>query len=424
MDNGMQSSLFRKESQEHQKQLTLGRVSVVQPLSIRVLTWTAVVVVALIAAFLIMFSYTRRSTAVGQLTPSKGLATVLAPANGVISRVDILEGEGTSRGQSAIHIEMPKETAYDGDAAEALDGRLREQRLRLIDEQDAAKSRLKLQQVYLAQQLDAAKDELRQLSDEMENRRAQIKIADDSLERLRQLEDKRYVSVLQIKQQESSALSWKAELQMLQRQSNSARRSVSQLQQSILDIPLQLNASSAALDQNLARLEQELLEARLQNGRIVTSPIDGVVSALLVRPGQSIQVGQPMMSVVPRGAKLQGELLVPSRSIGFVREGQRVLLRFDAYPYQKFGHQEARVIRISRSAINRSMLLGSSPNSSDEEASYLVAVELDSQSILAYGKREPLKAGMKFEAEILGDSRRLFEWVMEPLYSLNGKLKS
>ncbi|MNW16140.1 hypothetical protein D3C71_2148940 [compost metagenome] len=42
------------------------------------------------------------------------------------------------------------------------------------------------------------------------------------------------------------------------------------------------------------------------------------------------------------------------------------------------------------------------------------------QAVTAYGKPEPLKPGMLLEADILGEKRRLIEWVFEPLYSLKG----
>ncbi|CAN4280033.1 HlyD family secretion protein [Pseudoxanthomonas sp. LjRoot125] len=46
---------------------------------------------------------------------------------------------------------------------------------------------------------------------------------------------------------------------------------------------------------------------------------------------------------------MEAELLVLSRTIGFVEAGDPVLLRWQAVPYQKFGHQEGEVSAIIRS---------------------------------------------------------------------------
>ena len=49
-------------------------------------------------------------------------------------------------------------------------------------------------------------------------------------------------------------------------------------------------------------------------------------------------------------------------------------------------------------------------------------MQLDTQSVLAYGKQEPLRPGLAMEADILGDTRKLYEWLFEPVYALKGKL--
>ena len=53
---------------------------------------------------------------------------------------------------------------------------------------------------------------------------------------------------------------------------------------------------------------------------------------------------------------------------------------------------------------------------------YRVLVRIDSQSVMAFGKSEPLRPGMLVEADILGERRKLYEWALEPLYALTGKI--
>jgi len=47
---------------------------------------------------------------------------------------------------------------------------------------------------------------------------------------------------------------------------------------------------------------------------------------------------------------------------------------------------------------------------------------LDEQTVSAYGKALPLQAGMLLDADIIVDSRTLVEWILDPLYSLQGVL--
>ena len=121
---------------------------------------------------------------------------------------------------------------------------------------------------------------------------------------------------------------------------------------------------------------------------------------------------------------LEAQLLVPSRAIGFIEPGNTVLLRYQAYPYQKFGHHIGRVTRVSRSAVNPGESNALAGSGQATEPYYRVLVALDAQTVMAYGKPESLRPGMALEADILSERRRLYEWLLEPLYSLRGTMGS
>jgi membrane fusion protein len=131
------------------------------------------------------------------------------------------------------------------------------------------------------------------------------------------------------------------------------------------------------------------------------------------------------MNIIPSDTMLQAQLFSPSRAVGFLREGQRVLLRYEAFPYQKFGFQEGVVVSVSRSAVSPAemtqQLAGLNTLYGANEPIYRVIVNLKQQTVAAYGKPMPLQPGMKLEADVLLESRRLVEWMLEPLFSISGK---
>ena len=96
--------------------------------------------------------------------------------------------------------------------------------------------------------------------------------------------------------------------------------------------------------------------------------------------------------------------------MGFVQAGQRVTLRLDAFPYQKFGVQQARVIDVA----------GTPESGADGRQFYRIVAALDHQSIRAYGMDQRLRPGMLASADIRVDERSLLEWLLEPLYSIEG----
>lgn len=101
--------------------------------------------------------------------------------------------------------------------------------------------------------------------------------------------------------------------------------------------------------------------------------------------------------------------------MGFVEIGQKVRIRYQAYPYQKFGQYDGIVEEISRNPIQ----VGDIPTTlplAIQEGVYGVSVRLSSQTIVVYGREIALRPGMIMEADIEQDRRRLIEWIIEPLY--------
>lgn len=418
----MSHDLFRKEVLEARRASWLGSISLAQPLSLWVLTGFAACAALAIVLFLVLGSYTRRERVAGQLVPSRGLATVLAPATGVVSDVDVPEGARVDIGQRLATVRIPSATAASGNTADALEQGVREKEQGLASAEDAQEALLETQASGLNAQLASARRELAHIQTEIATQQRQVDVANASLDRLRVAEREKLVSTLQLKQQEGAALAQVSQLQALQRQAIEAQRAIGQIEQQVRAIPGQRQTALANFRKDRASLEQERVETAMRGALQVNAPVQGIVATQLARPGQAVQAGQPLMSVLPADSPLQAELLVPSHAIGFIEPGDQVLLRYQAFPYQKFGHYEGKVERISRSALSPSEMASLGLKGDGGETVYRVLVTLAKQTVMAYGKPEALKPGMALEADVLGEKRSLIEWIFEPLYSLKGRV--
>ncbi|MBS0214732.1 MAG: HlyD family efflux transporter periplasmic adaptor subunit [Proteobacteria bacterium] len=418
----MSQGLFRKEVLDAKRASWLGGISLAQPLSLWVLTVFSAAAASAIILFLILGSYTRRERVTGQLVPSRGLATVLAPATGVVSAVDVPEGSVIQSGQRLAVVTIPSATAASGNTAQALEAGVQEKEQGLSAAQMAQDAVLDTQVAGLSAQLASTRREWTHMQDEIATQRQQVTVANDSLDRLKRAEMDKLVSTLQVKQQESAVLAQTSQLQALQRQAIEAQRSIEQLQQQLRAIPGQRMAAQANYRRDHAALEQERVETATRGALQVNAPVSGLVATQLAKPGQAVQVGQPLMSVLPNDSELEAELLVPSHAIGFIEPGDQVLLRYQAFPYQKFGHYQGKVTRISRSALSPNEMVALGMKSDSGETVYRVMVQLAKQTVTAYGKPEALKPGMVLEADVLGERRSLIEWIFEPLYSLKGRV--
>jgi membrane fusion protein len=153
---------------------------------------------------------------------------------------------------------------------------------------------------------------------------------------------------------------------------------------------------------------------------VVRAPHDGTMSGVLAQPGQAVRAGAPLATLLPANARLQAHLFAPSSAIGFLHAQQPVHLRYQAFPYQKFGHQSGEVIQVSHAPLPPGE--GATAGAPAGETLYRITVALPAQTIDAYGAPQPLTAGMELEADVLLDRRRLIEWIFEPLLGLSGRV--
>jgi len=417
----MSTTLFRKEVFDARNARWMGRIALENPVSSWMMTVLCVSAALAIVAFIYFGDYARRNRVVGQLVPTMGLPAVSAPVAGTLGQVRVREGQQVRQGEILAVIQVPRATLSMGDTDEAMEQALASRRLGTARSYASQRLQMQAQRDGLAEQLQRARNELGQVKSELATRRQQYELARSASERLRVLHGQRYVTDLQLQTQEAATLEQLAQLQAAQRQQSAAGRVVAQLEQSLRELPAQSAALDAAEQLESASLAQQSLEARSRAQAVVKAPVSGTVSALLAQSGQGLQAGQQLLSIVPDSGGLQAELLVPSRAIGFVEPGDSVLLRYQAYPYQKFGHHHGRVVTVSRSALG---VGGADIAGNARESYYRVLVALDRQSVRAYGKDEALKPGLLLEADIIGERRALWEWLVEPISTVAGRLGS
>lgn len=142
----------------------------------------------------------------------------------------------------------------------------------------------------------------------------------------------------------------------------------------------------------------------------------------MVKNGQMLNAGQSAIAILPNNTDLVARIMVNTQSIGFIQPGQRVVLRYKAFPYQKFGQQYGKVIEVSRTALSPQEVTTLTGKNNVQEQQYRVLVSLDKQTITAYSQNEKLKPGMALDADFIVDKRRLYEWVLEPIFALGHKI--
>jgi len=250
-----------------------------------------------------------------------------------------------------------------------------------------------------------------------------VDLSRQALKRYQELADVSFISKAQLQDKTADLIDQQQRLHDLERAKAAVERDLATAQADLQDQQSQTKRDELALQRNIASIDQDLAENEARRRIVVRAPQAGQVAAITAEPGQSVAAYQPLASLVPAGATLEAELYVPSRSVGFLKPGLPVLIRYQAFPYQKFGQHSGRIREVSRTALRAdevsSLVQGGSTGS---EPLYRARVTLEHPSVLAYGIEQALRPGMALDASIVLEERKLYEWVLEPLFSISGKL--
>ena len=404
----MATNLFRDDVMQRQRRRWLGRVRLDQPPALR---WASALVLlagVLAAALLSVGSYTRRTTVVGELVPGEGVVTVMAPVAGTLAEVDAAEGQAVVAGQRLALVRVPGETRR-GDVHARLLAAWEQRRHAAELAAEARRERLDTLDEALPRQLAVLEEERRRTGDELSLRESQRALAQRLLDRQHELRAARYVTDAQVAQQQAQVIEAAATVQVLHRLQATQRRQALQLRREIDDLAVQRRELDVETLRSQAALAVEGEQLAAQGEAVVLAPRAGDVGARLVQPGQAVQAGQPLFTVLPAASPLQAHLAVPGDRLGFIAVGDTVRLRIAAYPFARFGHHAGRVLRISG---------GPLPAQAGAVPLYRVVVALESQEVVSGARRQALRAGLRVDADILGERRRLWAWAIEPLWRL------
>jgi membrane fusion protein len=409
------SELFRREAVSHATYRLSGAVVMATPLSVRVL---GLFFGGIVAAALITVSaatYARKATVTGWLIPDQGLIRATAASSGFVQTVFVKEGQTVERGATLAEIRTGAETV-GGNVSEMFLAQLRAESEATRARAQTQIDRLNAESQQASVRLTKSRIELEQLSRQSELQAQRLQLTRQDLARGRDLAARGIVARTESEKRQAAALAAEQDLAALQRQIGTLERDISDIEARIVAIPIEKETTLAESRSAIANLEQRIIDAETRWTQTVLSPVAGRVAALPVSLGQTVSPGTTVAIVIPEGAKIEAELLAPSKAAGFIRPGQEVQLMLQAFPYQRFGTVRGEITTISRTVLGPTEI--TIPGLKIEEPVFRVRAALRREEIQAYGEAIPLQPGMLLSADIVFDRRSLVRWLFDPLFAV------
>lgn len=417
-------ALFRQQAVSHAGARKYGTVILARSVSHLALTALFVAVAVAIIGFFAFFSTTRKAQSHGVLLPTAGVIRVMAGQGGVVREVRVREGQFVREGE-VLFVISSERSATREDSPEKIVTALLQKRRDSFDTEVLYSGQQSRHRAAAAQQkILGLSSEIERVVDQLAMQRQRVSLAEQAYERFTELRATNYISAAQLQDKQGEVLDQRQRLADIQRIKSTTERELVSVQADARDFQVQANREVSALERNVSAVEQDLAENEARRVVKVRAQQDGMATAIQTAVGQTVAANMSIASILPAGAELEAEVYAPSRSTGFIRPGMTVLLRFQAYPYQKFGQYPARVREVANMSQrpDEISLPGVLPSDSASEPVYRIRLKLDRQTVIAYGKPMPLKSGMLVDATILLERRHLYEWVLEPLFSIPGRI--
>lgn len=419
------SHLFRKEVFVAQQNKWTGQVILTRPFSFLFLTFCAFLIALCIIIFLIFGSYTNKTTVEGQLLPTMGVVRVYASDIGTITHKFVEDGNFVKAGEPLFKLSTSR-FGEKGNVQAKLAAEANLKKTLALQELERLKRIHQNEQKNVHNNIHRLNNQLENIKQQITGQNRQIRLAEKTLNKNKFLASQGAVSQQDKMTAESHLLEQRSRLESLKLEQNNAIRELDEQKITLSSLPERHKTELSQLNRAITEMNQEILDFDLKSEQTIRASKSGYISTINVDIGQQVEPSKLLLSIVPEQTELVANLYIPSKAVGFIKPKDKVVLRYQAYPYQKFGHATGEIISVARTALGKQELSGlgiifTNPTLLNEPA-YLVKVKLEKQTIKAYGENKPLQIGMILEADILHERKKLYEWVLDPLYSISGKI--
>ena len=415
----MSNKLFRQEAIDALREKFLGEATIARPLPFWVLTLLGLVAAGLMIAVAVWGQYTRRERVEGFLQLDVGAARVSFTDSGRVAELLVKEGQEIQAGVPMARMSLERATAASTSTGTVVSGELTQRRGSLEKEQGQMRELADQQLQQVRKKAVDLQNEIIQIEREIKLQTQRLTSAKEQALRFAQLAKEKFVSDIVARQKQDEATDQEIRLQALKRQKSTLQRDLSTAKLEEPSVALRARTQEEQVNRQISELQQTMVQEEAKRETIIRAPITGIVTNITVSSGQSVAADAAFATILPAGSKLQVELLVPTRAIGFVTKGKEVSLRYEAFPYERFGQYRGVIADVGQTVWSPGDKVG--PLTVREPA-YRITAKLDRQSVEAMGQEIPLRSGMLVNADILLEKRSLLEWIFEPVLQLRGRL--
>jgi len=415
--------LFRKVAVDNQRERLHGEILLVPRISYTLITALLLTWLLICTIWLVNSRFSQKETVLGWIDPPSGVVRIFPQQmEGQIDSLAVQEGDYVQQGDPLAVVESGRVLTSGTSLTSELLKEYERQKQTITRQLKRGELMASNRMRRLTAQAESAESELRLIDEQINTVIKRDALLTSQSSDASTLEASGFISTNELESIQAQKLTLRENLQGLQRARVQQVDLINQFQTELALIPQEAANEQDILNDRLSVISQSVSQLRSQQTYTIVAPRAGIVNNLQVVEGQQLNADRPfpLMTILPNDSTLRAQLMVPVRAAGFLEEKQEFVIRYDAFPYQKFGMQTGTVQTISKTLLLPHEVLNAPIKIS--EPVYRVVGELNAMDVQAFGKAFALKPGMTLSADIKLGERSLIEWIFEPLLSLRGSI--
>ena len=417
------NGLFRQEAINYQKAKWMGKALLIKGYSAWFVFLLSIVFIIVLVLAAIFGTYTRRINVPGEITTQPRAINLFSTQQGFIINSHVKVGDKVKKGDPIYDLDVSQTTQLGNVTQNTIES-INNQINNIYEIIETLKENKLITSNALKQQIDEynrfhqdslllVKNAEKGMSEMFESMQNYADYQKKGLINNEQFNNQRYLYY----QQQNS-------YQFLQNQIIQENLSIIQLNSELITKIADFDNKISEYQFQLNALQRQLTEVNAKGTLIISAPSDGRIESLSVTDGQMVKTDDSLAQLIPANADSYYLVLwAPNESVPYISVNDKINIRYEAYPYQKFGQFSGEIMSISNvpASSQEMSTYSSSPlsqNNINYQAYYKVMVSLDKQQMVKFNSKIKLTNGMKADITLFLEKRPIYQWMLSPFYDI------
>ncbi|HCI4593331.1 TPA: HlyD family secretion protein [Klebsiella quasipneumoniae subsp. similipneumoniae] len=419
----MLKKLYRKEAVEYKKSHWRGKALLLNGLPAwLILLLSTLFLMALISA-LIFGKFTQRIDVKGEVITLPHSINVFSPQQGFIIKQYVKIGDIVKKDQALYEIDVSRNTS-SGNVSAAQIASIND---KIENSNDIIKKLIdnKSQTINaLNEQLKTSTDSLKETNRMLQNTQAGLKKMHANLASYDKYLSDGLITKDQYNYQHSLYFQQQSAYQSLVSQKMQLESQITQLNSDRVTKAADFDNQISSQYNQANDYKNQLVESNANGNLIIKATIDGRVESLSATQGQTVENGSSLAQIKPTGnVEYYLILWLPNNAIPYLKVGDPINIRYDAFPSDKFGQFPGTILSISSMPASRQEMSEytnvSDGTAQQELALYKAIVKIKDKEFKHNGKTLRLSNGLKAQAVVFLEERPLYMWMFTPVYKIS-----